>query len=159
MLSPYCLICREAGAFSLSFSKISINCRIATYSKLPEVDINCPGATQTTLEDNSFRIDRTSEDNSFRILFTVLELADIHSSSRGAIGFPNVLKGYKFLKAEQESLDEVVNLSKFGKSESQSQPNIMTLYGMACFRIMKHWPEHSVGWSAQVCIYESGNIG
>ena len=93
------------------------------------MDINCLGTAQTTLEDNSFRIDRTSEDNSFLILFTVLELADIHSSSRGAIGFPNVLKGYKFLKAEQESLDEVVNLSKFGKLESQSQPNIMTLFG------------------------------
>ena len=53
----------------------------------------------------------------------------IHSSSGGVIGFPNVLRGSKFHKAAQELLDEVVNLSKFRKSESTKHPKSQTLFG------------------------------
>ena len=49
-------------------------------------------------------------------------IKQIHFSSSGVIGFPNVLRGSEFLKVAQELLDVVVNLSNFRKSESTKHP-------------------------------------
>jgi len=99
-----------------------------------ELDINCPGVAQTASEDNSFRIDRSARDGMMgggfsNSLNSPGVSKQIHSSSSGVTGFPNVLRGSKFLKAAQELLDEVVNLSKFGKSESAKHHKSQTLFG------------------------------
>lgn len=101
-----------------------------------ELDINCPGIAQTASEDNSFRIDRDARDGMMgggfsNSLQSPGVSKQIHSSYRGVTGFPNVLRGSKFLKAAQELLDEVVNLSKFGKSEPAKHHKSQTLFGTA----------------------------
>lgn len=98
-----------------------------------ELDINCSGVAQTASEDNSFRIDRDARDGMMgggfsNSLHSPGVSKQIHSSSSGVIGFPNVLRGSKFLKAAQELLDEVVNLSKFGRSESAKHHKSQTLF-------------------------------
>ena len=85
-------------------------------------------------EEKSYIIDRSARDGMLggefsNSLHSPGVRKQIHSNSSGVIGFPNVLRGSKFLKETQKFLDEVVNLSKFGKSESTKHPKSRELFG------------------------------
>eukprot|EP01018_Ginkgo_biloba_P012684 Gb_36166 [translate_table: standard] len=113
-------------------------------------DLNCPGISQATSEENINRADRStskwagslsafrasSRDGLLGSGFSnslhgpgATKQMHLDSSSTGAAGLPNSLTGSKYLKAAQQLLDEVVNVGKGIKPHSTKHQKSQTWSG------------------------------